>query len=479
MHRLKLIVAAIGIAFFSLFNFSCTKIDSTTIGGGLLPPGDNVVTKDTVISVLANNYDSVNVDCPKIYPGDDRPLGYISNDPYFGSTRATVYTEFKPAVFPFSFHAGSSRSLDSVVLILKYKRTYGDSSKPLKLKVFQVTDANLVLDSSTCTFHDFDVPLLGSVTYTPANMGDTTPLRINLGTSLQALFLRDSSFLTDSAFKKAFHGFAIAPDITFPGSNSISYINVNDTNTKLAVYYKYIDSTGPPAKPAVSNFVVSNSSSSYSQSASYVTRSRTGAEINNFTGPIPNAAGDTSIYLQTSPGTFALIRIPALANVSNRIIHRAELIIDQVYSPAPSNLFFSTPNYLFLDIKDSGNASHLELCDFSFSSSTGPNLSQFGGYRTYVKDYLGRDIVRYVFNISRYVQKIVTQQVTPRVFRLYSPSLVTSGTTLLSDPLCNSGVVSYPAFLLNQPVAGRVKLYGGNSANATNKMRLHIVYSKL
>lgn len=477
MHSKNYLVSIICLLSICFITFNCTKIDTTTIGSGLLPAVDNVNTFDTIINVISTNIDSFNRDCVKIYPTDDRPLGYISNDPYFGTTSATIFSEFKPTVFPFTFATSISRTLDSVVLILKYKRTYGDSSKPVKLNVYQLTDANSSFDSSICTFHDYDVPLLGSVIYTPSSLRDTTPLRINLNNTMQGVFSSSTAFQSDSAYKIAFHGFAIAPEINYAGSNSINYFNLADTTTKMVFYYKYIDTVNTAPKRAVANFYLTHGGNSFSGNGSYVTRIRGNSEVFQHSNGNSIPSGDSVIYIQTSPGSYSLVRIPALSNVSNRIIHRAELIMDQVYSPSPTDQYFSTPNYLFLDIKDSGNNYHLELCDFNFSSQSGPNLSEFGGYRIYAKDYLGRDISRYVFNISRYVQNIVTKKASPRTFRLYSPSLVSSGTILTSDALCNSNLISYPLFLLNEPVAGRVKLGGGNSMN--NKMRLHVIYSRL
>ena len=100
---MKLFIAALTLVFFTFLNWNCTKIDTTNIGSGLIPAIDNVYTFDTTLSVIANNFDSASKDCVKLYPTDDRPLGYIANDPYFGTTRANIYVEFKPASFPFNF----------------------------------------------------------------------------------------------------------------------------------------------------------------------------------------------------------------------------------------------------------------------------------------------------------------------------------------------------------------------------------------
>ncbi|MFX5945148.1 DUF4270 family protein, partial [Acinetobacter baumannii] len=68
--------------------------------------------------------------------------------------------------------------------------------------------------------------------------------------------------------------------------------------------------------------------------ANFITRNRTGSEIAN---RLNNASRpDSLVYVQTTPGTFVQIRIPSLGSLSNRIIHRAELIAEQV--PDDANL---------------------------------------------------------------------------------------------------------------------------------------------
>ena len=67
--------------------FACTKITNTDIGSGLIPPVDNVNTKDTMIDVITKNqsFDTVAVGF-----SDNHVLGYISADPVFGITNAAV-----------------------------------------------------------------------------------------------------------------------------------------------------------------------------------------------------------------------------------------------------------------------------------------------------------------------------------------------------------------------------------------------------
>src|SRR5699024_624826 len=117
--------------------------------------------------------------------------------------------------------------------------------------------------------------------------------------------------------------------------------------------------------------------------------------------------GDQMIYLQTSPGNYATLKIPGLNNLSNRVIHRAELILEQDYDETNLDNVFSTPQMLFLDYKDTSGR-YLPLpCDFS-ENTLQNNFSELGGMAKKFKDDQGNSYSRYVFNISRYIQNIVT-----------------------------------------------------------------------
>jgi hypothetical protein len=87
------ISAIVLIAFFS----GCTRITSTDIGAGLIPPIDGVVTKDTLLDVITDSFDDL--DSARLYSADNHLVGAITNDPLFGKTTASLFFEMKP---PFS-----------------------------------------------------------------------------------------------------------------------------------------------------------------------------------------------------------------------------------------------------------------------------------------------------------------------------------------------------------------------------------------
>jgi hypothetical protein len=156
-----------------------------------------------------------------------------------------------------------------------------------------------------------------------------------------------------------------------------------------------------------------------------------------------------------------------LNTLSNRTIHRAELILERI--PSALDNIFTPPPILFIDGENNTKDSTFTMRgDFVYTGSgVGYDLaSQEGLWRS--------DENRYTFNLSRHVQTIVTKKLPNRTFRVYAP--------FVTDPYFETatgvtGVLPTVMFI-NSPIAsGRVVLGGGN--HATNKMRLRIIYSKI
>lgn len=478
MYITKIRFASVCILVFSFLNFHCTKIDTTTIGAGLIPAVDNVNTFDTVLTVIANNFDTVSTDCANVYPSENHVLGYIGNDQYFGTTIASIFTQFSAPNFPFFFPASApDLKLDSVVLVLSYRTFYGDTTLPQKVNVYRF-DSSFVFDSSTCSQKIYNPLLLGSAIFTPQSLNDTArgfndtsanELRIRLNDAFgQDILATDTSrFATDSLFRDFLKGFAIVPDAAF-GGNALTYYNLVDTNSKLALYFRY-SKDAVVDSPVVQNFRFTSTTAS----ANNIIRNHSGSEIeSNTSHPEP---GDNFIYIQTTPGTYAELKIPGLNLLSNRIIHRAELVMDQAYSASTNDEYLTAPDILYLQIKDTGSTLKPIPCDFNTSTGT-PNLGTFGGVRATAKDNSGNNISRYTFNITRYVQKIVTNKNTNYTLKLSAPDYIINSTAYIDE--CNQTVSSYN-YAANYLAAGRVKLVGGNSLNPLAGMRLRIIYSKL
>src|SRR5688500_6824716 len=84
-------------AFFS----SCSKLQTTDIGGGLIAPVDGVNTIDTTLEVISFN--SEDEDLARVYKNDEHMIGVINSDPLCGKTTASAYFELKPTFYKYYF----------------------------------------------------------------------------------------------------------------------------------------------------------------------------------------------------------------------------------------------------------------------------------------------------------------------------------------------------------------------------------------
>jgi hypothetical protein len=191
-----------------------------------------------------------------------------------------------------------------------------------------------------------------------------------------------------------------------------------------------------------------------------------------------NPANADRVFIQTSPGTYATIDIPGLKSLSNRIIHRAELITEQDPESDPSATVYAPPRYLLLSAYDTAKKHKINVpTDFEVSQG-GANIESFGGFLTYknITGVSGR-VASYTFNISRYVQGIVTRKDTSYQLRIYAPSNDSLKYTF-PFPNTTTSTTYYLTQASANPIAhGRVRLGGGT--NTRFRMRLRIIYSLL
>jgi hypothetical protein len=461
---------------------ACTKVEYTNIGTGLIPPIDGVNTKDTLLDVVTENFlgDSVFV-----YKSDIHVVGQINNDPVFGKTSATTYVELMPTFFKYFFPAvKDSLYLDSVVFVAKVNNFWGDTSQQIKLNVHEISPSEKLLNnlSNRDTVYDnrkqFAIanPALGTKTVDPRRLFDSvyafkeqakSQLRIKLNNSfgdrLLKTFDSTNAYASDTAFRNFFSGFAITTD---EGTgNGLIGLNLTDTSTKIALYYRY-------TKNGIRDTVVSYYRMITScQAANYIKRDyTTAAALNNSLTNSPVA--DSIVYLQTSPGIGTKITIPGLSGLSNRIIHRAELQIEQVPgNPATDGLF--TPPLLFLNCFNDTAKQFYVPYDVETGFSGVTNYGAFGGIPVRKTDGLGNQVFSYNFNISRYVQGIVTRKEPNYRLRLLAPydeTLYYLPASTLVFPIVGSGTV-------NNTAIGRIAVGGGN--HSSRKMKVRIIYSVL
>lgn len=484
-NRNPLVLISSFVLFFLIVFSSCKKInEATELGSDLIPVVDNINTFSDTLAVETYNELFTNLnDSTRILKTDIHYLGQINNDPLFGKTAASLFLELKPSSFKYAFEDHDAISIDSVVLVLNYREIYGDSTISQQVTVKEISqDANFRRDSLyLINGTPFETTgTLGTKTFLPLSLNDSikgfreqtaNQLRIRLDDAFgQRLLTYDSTnaYLSDSAFRKYFKGFAVLPGGT--GGNAVMGFQLADTNTKLAIYYNYVK--GGKKDTTVRNFYFNTSTSA---SANFVQREHTAGEINNY---LTNGTGaDQLAYIQNTPGSYVRVKIPGLVNLSNRVIHRAELIVQQVAHPLSDALFQPSPNLFIEALIPDGNANSEDdkykaiPYDLTFNNDGSLNLSGLGTVSTKAFDQAGNSISVWRLNLSRYVQNIVNQKETVTDFRLSSPFIAR-----FSFGLGTSQIMVNPQI---NPTSTKYRVRVGGGDHPTQPMRLRIVYSNI
>ena len=488
------------IVIFSFVIWSCNKVDVTTIGADLLPAADNVSTFADTLAVIGKQGVLTSTDSTRIPIADLQVLGSINNDPLFGKTNANIYLQYKPAFFPYYFgnpkdsigqpYAPPGTGYDSVVLCLSYKGFYGDSSKPQHLKVYELDDnePNFKSDTIYTSLYQPGITptvVVGEVTVIPSEVKNTIvynhgkdSVNFQIRIPLSAAYLNkilsnyDSSanepFHSDNYFNSVFKGLAVEAD-GGSSANGLFYISLTEGDTRLEVHYRS-KNKGPIDTTFTPWYVLQTSSYSVtkSSSATYINRNRAGSEYVN--------PSSDELFIQTTPGTFATLNIPDLSHFQNSIVHRAELIIEQI---PPMYPLMPAPQYLYVDAVDTGNTGRYipipyDLSPYAvynpgtstppFFPAAGINYAYYGGGRqTKTDPVTGQQINFYTINLSRYVQNIITNHQTNYTLRLSAPSEL--------------NYYGYTFSYNNALAYGGIKVGNGNNPNYRLIMR--IVYSKI
>ena len=193
--------------------------------------------------------------------------------------------------------------------------------------------------------------------------------------------------------------------------------------------------------------------------ANLIKRTPAGPYLTHVTnGPGP----DQELYIQSTPGSYGAIKIPALDTFGNKVVHRAELIASVVTSTLSP--VFAPPNRLILDRLNRGRDTAF-LLDRDLVASIDGSLgfAAFGGG-------LQTDNT-YRFNITRYVQGVITRKEPNDSLRIYAPLR-----TILYAPSLGTKI-SVPN--ATRVADGRVVIGGGNYPDPNIRLRLRIIYSNL
>lgn len=477
----------------SLLLSACTKIVTTDIGGSLLPPVDNVNTKEMFLDIVSKNgKDSTTT----VGTQEIQSLGYL-NDPLFGKTNASVNVELKPDAYPVTFPVqdlNDSLMLDSVVLVLRTVGSYGDTLQDLKLRVYEMSKEDTLSDLKPTTYYKtnyqvahgtelttgpltVNIPSLDdSVAYTFGGK-NANVIRVRLSNEYGNRLLHDydtsNAYKSDSLFEVNIKGLQVVPESQ---GNAFVRINLVDTNTQLALYYRYKrrDSAGK-----VDTTVLSFRCNTFNcGSTNYVTRDRSSGQVASFLSSLNTDKNDSLIFIDANPGIYAMLSIPNTDTLSNKIIHRAEIMMEQVpdLSGSGKDDVYLPPNIFVTTYDVDSMRRFAQPNDMTISNGTVSNQANLGSFPLKKIDPAsGRTIYEYKWDVSRYLQGIIT--FGQKYYDLVMWAPYNDYVYLYNTPSSYQVFTGAGSAQLNRVATGRIRL--GGASNTSHKMKLHIVYSDI
>jgi len=326
------------------------------------------------------------------------------NDPYFGNTTASLYTEFRIPSTDVDF--GASAQVDSFVLSLDIAGYYGDTLSPLSISVREmlqtietsITDS-LDVETSVNIYSsdDFDVdPQLLNNPQQALQSIVNSELNIRLSDDFAESFLYAdyANFADNEAFQSFFSGLYITADQALDNGLLLELDLLNE-NSKLILYYN-----NETADSLSYDFQINSSADRMTRwSHDY-----SSTEIESAIDMESVSQG----YVQGSVGLRTYVELPDLNSLkdSNYVFHSAELIIPYVSTEVDS-LFYSPSKLGLAAVNSDGNLEVLTE-DQNIQGS-----AYFDGNRNETTQ-------TYTFNIARYIHKTVQEGYTNRL-ALYVP----------------------------------------------------------
>jgi len=402
--------------FFLVFIvlFSCKKKeDNSVLGLDVQPENDLVgitISDTSTVYMYTQKVDSV-----KSYNDQYKYLG-SNQDPIFGRTDASIYTNFSISNNLTNVSFGSNPVLDSAEMVIRFLgQANGDTSTALNYDVYVLNNA---LVTGTSYYSNNSIPKantkVGSYYGKLKARNGNVCLIIKIDNNFAQYILQTTSNLTNNtAFQNAYKGFYITTStssLAGPGSGAIRRFDLDDDISGVNIYYHDGNSSSSKGQSFNFSFRGIDALRFNHITHNYVS----GASLNLFDqitggGTSDTLKGNSNIYLDCFGGTRTRVYLPYLKNFTDSqvvSISRAELIIkvDEITSPYSSQYGYPQ-NLALIACSSSGTEElvwdQLETTDF---------VKYGGNYDATNKQY--------VFNIARQVQKILNGTTTNYGFYL-------------------------------------------------------------
>ena len=339
----------------------------------------------------------------------NRPTSFIgsTSDPYFGSTNASLYTEFRLPSSGVEF--GASAQVDSIFLFLEISGYYGDTLCALNISAREMIESieTTIIDSadveSSVTIYstddfDFHQEVIGNIEqiFQP---NSNPQLKLTLSNDFGQHFLDadPANFENNETFQDFFSGLYITASKNTENGLLLELDLLNELS-KITMYY-----SNDQADSLSYDFQINSS-------ADRMTRWSHDYSVSEIEEAL-NMEYTTQGYVQGGVGLRTYIELPNLNSLkeSNYVFHSAELIIPYISNELDS-IFYSPDKLGLAAVNNEGNLEVLNEDQNIMGSA------YFDGNRN--------DLSKtFTFNISRYIHKVIQEGYTNRL-ALYVPSSV-------------------------------------------------------
>lgn len=384
----------------------CKKKQNTTLGTDVQPATDDLVTEISDTATIQLH--TIKHPVTRSYQDQFKYLG-SNQDPVFGRTNASLYTNFSIAGNVNNISFGEDAVADSAEIILVFTQSFvGDTTTPLQYQVHQLTQSlgkSIIfkVDSNL----SYNTNPLCNVTRRITKTSGFYTIRLPIDENFASAVITNPSYLTSSSVMQSMYkGFYITTKNTIglnPTNKQGALMKVDLDNSVSGFYVYYHNGTSSALKqPKTYRFPFSGTDASRFNNVEYNYTSGANNLLIQQIVDKDTVKGKQNIFLKGLGGTKSVIRIPFLKNYADSCpisVNRAEVIlkVDQAFLSSSNN--YEPPSQISLVAIDA-NGNEVYIKDQYYSV----DLLKFGGNYDPVNK-------RYVFNMARHVQDIMTGKI--------------------------------------------------------------------
>lgn len=391
-----------GIKLFYPFVFFCTVVfffgcKNDELVGLEVQPDDTEIGLNTLDTFTIHAHTVRDDSVPtSVFP--TVLLGTVE-DPLFGTSRASLYTNFRLEQEAPEFANAGNLELDSAVLSFRILDSFFKSDQPelvnQHFRVFQLNDAllddetyysNFALPSGlTQIADDSDVRMRVQETDSVTVLGQQEPpqVRIKLDSAYMEGILNAGAevYSNNESFQEFFKGVVVVPESNLmPGEGAIVTAGVLSSFSRLTLYFKNEnDST------ETFDFVINELCQYFNGFNHDYSGTTVGTALSD------TLMGEEALYIQSLEGTAARLRIPSLSNWQNQpvLINQAMLIVTKDEATSAT---YDTHNRMLVLVDSLGKR--------TFPIDFGEGNSHFDGE-------FNETTNQYEINITRHVQRVM------------------------------------------------------------------------